>query len=111
MVDRELSVSDIAKMRGVSRKTAWRWLCQLEKKYGPSVIGRRGKKGVLFTTRSAMEKIAPLAKNDEGFERRCKDLEERLDDAERRADKQAEVISELTRQLESLRRALQGRMR
>lgn len=104
-MDRELGSTDIAKLQGVSRTTAYRWLVELEKKYGPSVVGRRGKCGDLVTTRSAFEKSAPLAEGNNKLERRFKDLEERLADAETRADKQAETISELRRRVSDLQRA------
>lgn len=58
----ELSAADVARARGWSRTTAWRWLSALEREFGPSVVSRRGRR--LFTTASALARVAPTAGDD-----------------------------------------------
>lgn len=101
-MSRELKVADIARRHGVDRKTAYRWLVEIEKECGPSVVGRRGKRGVLFTTEDAFAKVAPLVAQRAVEERRVKDLEERMADAETRADKHAMEIIDLRRDFRAL---------
>lgn len=91
-MSRELKASDIAERRGISRITAYRWLVELEKRYGPSVVGRRGKRGILFTTEEAFAKVAPAVTERYVGERRMQDLEDRMGDAERRADRHIQSI-------------------
>lgn len=85
----ELSATDIATARGWSRTTAWRWLCQLEKQFGPTVVARRGRR--LFTTAAALARVAPTL----GFERlrtRVDDHEQRIEQLEARVDRLARDI-------------------
>lgn len=101
-MSRELKVADIARRNGVSRVTAYRWLLEIEKKYGPGVVGRRGKRGDLFTTEDAFAKVAPLVAERSSEDRRIRELEERMLDSEVRADQQAEKILGMSRELASL---------
>ncbi len=94
----ELKVADIARRHGVDRKTAYRWMVEIERTHGARVIGRRGKRGILFTTEDAFAQVAPLVASRAADERRIRELEERVIDAERRADKQAEELSNLSRE-------------
>lgn len=98
----ELKAADIAARHDVDRKTAYRWMLELERKYGSRVIARRGKRGVLVTTEDAFAAVAPLAASKAKEDRRIKDLEERMADAERRADKAAAELSAVKRQVQQL---------
>lgn len=98
----ELKAADLARRHGVDRKTAYRWLVQLEAKYGAKVVARRGKRGVLVTTEDAFAEVAPLVAEKARDDRRIRELEERLADAETRADKHARDIADLTRQFRQL---------
>lgn len=92
-MSRKLKASDIARRHGVDRETAYLWLEQLEKKYGPSVVGRRGKRGVLFTTEAAMAKVTPVAPVEGRDDRRFAELAERLEEAETRTDTLTRMVS------------------
>ena len=98
----ELKVVDVAERHGVDRKTAYRWLVELERKFGPRVIGRRGRRGVLFTTEDAMASVAPLCASKAKDDRRFQELEDRVTDAETRADKAAAELSAMKRQVAQL---------
>lgn len=98
----ELKAADIAARHNVDRKTAYRWMLELERKYGSRVIARRGKRGVLVTTEDAFAAVAPLAASKAKEDRRIKDLEERMADAERRADKAAAELAVVKRQVQQL---------
>lgn len=98
----ELKAADIAARHNVDRKTAYRWMLELERKYGSRVIARRGKRGVLVTTEDAFAAVAPLAASKAKEDRRIRDLEERMADAERRADKAAAELSAVKRQVQQL---------
>ena len=104
---RELKTSDIARLHGVSRRTAYAWLVEIERKYGPSVVCRRGKRGDLVTTTDAFAKVAPLVASSTVDERRIKALEDRMTDAEVRADATAARLSQVERDV----RAGQARAR
>src|SRR4051812_3280901 len=99
---RELGTADIARRHGVDRKSAWRWLRALHEKYGDRVVTRRGRRGVYVTTEAAMAGVAPLAPSTEKDERRFRELEERIADAEKRADRAAADLSLVRRQVEQL---------
>lgn len=99
---RELKAADIARRHGVSRVTAYRWLVEIERKYGASVVARRGKRGDLVTTEDAFAKVAPLVAERSLEERRVKELEERVTDAEIRANAQADKILSMSRELAHL---------
>ncbi len=101
-MSRELKVSDLAKRHGVNRKTAYRWLVEIERKYGASVVGRRGKRGDLFTTEDAFAQVAPLVASRSAEDKRLRDMEERIDDVEKRTDKQSEAIADLRREFQAL---------
>jgi hypothetical protein len=91
----ELTAADIARWRGCSRATAWRWLRDLEAEHGPTVVARRGKNGrYLYTTYAALAKVAPVPL-DPNVERRLQDLEKRLADEERRSNAHARELSDL----------------
>lgn len=98
----ELKVCDVAERHGVDRRTAYRWLCELEEKYGSRVIGRRGRRGVLFTTEDAMASVAPLCASKAKDDRRIRDIEERVADIEKRADKTVERVGTVERQVKQL---------
>lgn len=98
----ELKVADVAARHGVDRKTAYRWLVEIEAKYGPRVVARRGRRGVLVTTEDAFASVAPLVAGKAKDERRLRELEERIEDAEKRADKAAERLSAVERQVRQL---------
>ena len=98
----ELKVADVAERHGVDRKTAYRWLCEIEQKFGARVVTRRGKRGVLVTTEDAFAAVAPLCASKAKDDRRFKELEERVTDAEVRADKTAAELSAVKRQVGQL---------
>lgn len=98
----ELKVADVAERHGVDRKTAYRWLVEIEAKYGSRVVARRGRRGVLVTTEDAFSAVAPLAASKAKDDRRFKDLVERVADAEKRADKAADRLSTLEIQVKQL---------
>lgn len=99
----ELKVSDIARLHGISRMTAYRWLVELEKKYGSSVVGRRGKRGVLFTTEDAIAAVAPLARGlMSDIKTRLGAIEEKQEDAAVLATKTAQRVSNLEREFRQL---------
>lgn len=98
----ELKAADIAARHGVDRKTAYRWMLELERKFGSRVIARRGKRGVLVTTEDAFAAVAPLAASKAKEDRRIKDLEERIADIECRADKTAERVGAVERAVKQL---------
>lgn len=103
----ELKASDIAKLHGIHRQTAYRWLVELEKKFGPTIVGRRGKKGVLFTTADALASVAPLARGImHDLQTRVGALEEKQQDDHERI----EVLEKNFRQL-SLRWLDRGTVR
>lgn len=91
----ELGVGDVARLRGISRWTAKRWMRALEAKYGVRVVARRGRR--MFTTARALEAVAPAVAPAAKAERRIVDLELRMADAEVRADKTASDVVELRR--------------
>lgn len=95
---RELKAADIAERHNIHRTTAYRWLLQIEKQYGAAVVYRRGRRGVLVTTEDAFAAVAPLVASRSAAEQRIKHLEDRLADAEARADKQAEMTLQLQRE-------------
>lgn len=86
----ELTAGDVARLRGISRKTAYRWLVQLEAKYGPRVVSRRGNR--LVTTLSALEGLAPALETERTLDR-IRDLEARYAEIERRLDGLARELS------------------
>jgi hypothetical protein len=98
----ELKVVDVAERHGVDRKTAYRWFIELERKFGPRVIGRRGRRGVMFTTEDAFASVAPLCASKAKDDRRFRELEERMTDAETRADRAAAELSAVKRQVSQL---------
>lgn len=79
----EVTCEDIAKARGWHRTTAWRWLRELEKKHGPTVVSRRGNR--LFTTRAALASVAIGLSDEERtrLDRRMPRLEARMATVER----------------------------
>lgn len=99
-MSRELKSIDIAERHGVSRTTAYRWLLEIERQYGARVVTRRGR--VLVTTEDAFAQVAPLVAQRGAEERRFRDLEEGLADANKRADKSAERLSTLEREFRQL---------
>lgn len=50
-----LTVDDIAKMRGVSRKRAWRWLRRIDAEAGGGVLLRNGRH--IYTTLSRLRSV------------------------------------------------------
>lgn len=76
----EVTTASLAKEHGISERTARRWLVQSEKTGGPGVVARRGRK--LVTTRKAIAKIVPDAREDVRDEDRIRKLEERVDELE-----------------------------
>lgn len=73
---------DVAKMRGVSIRSAQRWLAAFERKH-PLAVGRIGLK--LYTTEAALREVAPRWSGPEGdVEQRLKDCEDTVDDLARR---------------------------
>lgn len=96
-MSRELRSADIAKANGIDRKTAYRWMKEIHEVYGPSVVCRRGKRGIYVTTEDAFAKVAAIVREQAVKERRVRDLEERVEDAEKRLDKQAQEIAEFRR--------------
>lgn len=108
-MSREKSVAEVAKERGLHRSTVYRWFVELERLHGARVIGRRGRR--LFTTDEALELVSPIGSSSREREtrshrereaRRVADLETRIADAEVRADKHAEQISDLSRKFRQL---------
>lgn len=93
----ELKAADIARRHGIDRKTAYRWLVALEREYGSRVVTRRGR--VLVTTEDAFREVAPLAAERSAQDRRFREIEERLDDGDRRVDKLAERMSAVEREV------------
>ena len=102
MAGQELRSRDIAARHGISLRTATRWLTALERKYGSRVVGRRGERGILYTTADAFASVTPLAPEEQRENQRIVDLEERMSDAEKRADKQAERMSNVERTTKQL---------
>lgn len=96
-MSRELTSGDVAKRNGIDRKTAYRWLRALHEEYGPSVVSRRGKRGVYVTTEDAFARVAVLTAKKAAEERRMREVEERLADAETRLDKQAAELADFRR--------------
>ena len=80
---RELTATDVARARGCSRTTAWRWLVQLEKQFGSIVVARRGRR--LFTTPEALARVAPTA-GDDRTKSRLVALEQRVEEQDKRID-------------------------
>lgn len=90
----ELSVADVARIHGISRITAWRWMRRLHEQHGPSVVCKRGR--VYVTTQEAFEKVtAHKRPNDDALVRRIRILEERQLVSERRLDGVAGDVREL----------------
>lgn len=91
----ELTAGDVARLRNCDRKTAWRWLRQLERQHGPTVVMRRGNR--MVTTLAALERVAPdtIAKRTDD---RVRDLEQRIAVLEG-------ITAEQTRQLQRLAEA------
>jgi hypothetical protein len=98
-VSRELKAGDIAARNGISRRTASRWLKAIHEdpRYGSKVVARRGNPGVYVTTEDAFAVVAPLVAGHSKDARRIADLEERVEDQDRRIDKMAAEISEFRR--------------
>lgn len=95
----ELGPAEIAKDRGVSIRTARRWLLALEKQHGAAVVGRRGRK--VFTTRAALEEVAPRAFGDR---KHLTELEIRVTDSESRIDVLATQLRNAERENAAFRR-------
>jgi len=108
---RELSVADIARRHDVDRKTAYRWLVEIEKKYGPSVVGRRGKRGVLFTTEDAFARVAPLVASRSREDQRISRLEDWQVDELHRADMVIGRLTAMEREIARLRDQLNRRQK
>ena len=53
-----LTVADIARIRGVNRISAWKWVSAMEKKYGEPLFFRVGVRRHLRIAPDALEKIA-----------------------------------------------------
>jgi DNA-binding IclR family transcriptional regulator len=71
-----LGTADVARLLGVHRATAHRWLAELERRHGPTVVARAGRK--LFTTREALQRVAPFFGETERLPmERLKELEGR----------------------------------
>lgn len=98
-MSRELGSIDIAERNGIDRRTAYRWLKAIHEEYGSSVVARRGKRGVYVTTEDAFARVAPLVARRAVEERRIREVEERVADAEKRLDKVVSEHAELRRQL------------
>ena len=98
-MSRELGSIDIAERNGIDRRTAYRWLKAIHEEYGPSVVARRGKRGVFVTTEDAFARVAPLVASRAAADRRLREVEERMADTEKRLDRMASEHSELKRQL------------
>lgn len=96
-MSRELRTIDVAKANQIDRKTAYRWLKEIHEAYGPSVVSRRGKRGIFVTTEEGFSRVAALVRQKAIAERRVRDLEERMEDAEKRLDKQAAELAEFKR--------------
>ncbi len=96
-MSRELKSADIAALHGIDRRTAYRWLKAIHEAHGPSVVARRGKRGVYVTTQDAFARVAPLIAKKAVEERRVRELEDRVADAEKRIDKQAEELAAFRR--------------
>jgi hypothetical protein len=76
-----LYAKDIARLRGVTVRTARRWLKDLERLHGPQVVGRVGVK-VLFTTTEALAVVCPAIADQSRQEARLADVERRLAEVE-----------------------------
>ncbi len=93
---RYLYAHDVAVLRGVSTSTARAWLALLERRYGPRVVGRVGKR--LFTTESSLARIGPDFANG-----RLRDaaLEQRIRRIEKAVRILRDAIAELSRDIRS----------
>lgn len=96
-MSRELRAADIARSHKIDRKTAYRWLKAIHEQLGPSVVARRGKRGIYVTTEDAFARVAPIVARRTAEERRIRELEERMADAEKRMDGQSVELAEFRR--------------
>jgi DNA invertase Pin-like site-specific DNA recombinase len=78
-----LGTVEIARLLGIHRVTAYRWMTNLERRHGPTIIARAGRR--LFTTLEALAKVLPLERASvrEPADR-LKELEERQIDTVKR---------------------------
>jgi hypothetical protein len=74
-----LFVRDVAKLRGMPLSTARKWLAELEREHGKSVVRRRGNR--LWTTERALERIEPgsVAASEHATQARLRALERRAE--------------------------------
>lgn len=99
----ELKVSDIARRHHISRMTAYRWMVEIEKKHGPAVVGRRGKRGVLITTEDAWMAVAPLVRGLlTEIEERIEKIEEHQAESDVLGAKTAERVGVLEKDFRQL---------
>ena len=94
---RELGVGEVARMRGIDRETARRWLKELEAKHGTAVVYQRA--GRYYTTDLALKPFLPIAPSTEAT-KALNSHEERILDLERRVE--AEVCARLEFQRKAL---------
>lgn len=80
----EITTKVLAEEHGISERTARRWLVQSERANGAGVVARRGRK--LVTTRKALAKVIPDARDDIRDEDRIRKLEEKVGDLEEGAE-------------------------
>lgn len=86
---RMLTVSDVARIRGTDRTSAWRWLQRNAKPY----LRRRGKqKGSPIVISARVFALLQDPALYERIERRVVDLERRMTEAEMRADSHANSL-------------------
>jgi hypothetical protein len=81
-----LTVADMAKRWRCHRATAYRRMLALERKYGATVIGRRGERGTLYTTLEAARPflLEAHAVGAGTLEQRVGEVEHRVGALERR---------------------------
>jgi len=97
----ELSAADVARLRGVHRTTASRWLRQLHEQHGPLIVSRRGNHYV--TSHEALAKIGPGLSRETETRRELRALNDRIEMSEKRTDALVREVTSLSRELKAFR--------
>lgn len=96
-MSRELTTGDLATRHNVDRKTAYRWMKAVHAEFGPTVVSRRGKRGIFVTTEDAWQRVQVLVKLRQAEEQWKQDVELRLQILEERQDRASVDVTELYR--------------
>lgn len=92
-----IGTRQLAKLMGVSVRTAHRRMVEMLAQHGPKVVWIRGRQ--LFTTPEALRRVMPALVDGRGLDEKVAEAESVARSAERRADVLARRVDELEKRL------------